>query len=61
MSKRLPVDSLGRVILRNTMDELLGVFQILECEKHGNVLHFTDQSGSDNCIVCIKGEVAETL
>lgn len=59
MSKRKPVDSLGRVILENALGEFLGMFQILQCEKHGNVLHFTDVSGSDNCAICVKSEIAE--
>lgn len=61
MSKRLPVDDLGRVVLKNVMGEYLGMFQNMHCEEHGDVLHFTDQSGDDNCVVCIKGEVAEQL
>lgn len=37
-----------------TDDEKIGTFQILQCDVHGNVLHFTDYSGSDNCIKCIE-------
>ena len=37
-----------------TDDESLGTFQYLECEEHGTSLCFTDKSGADNCIECIK-------
>jgi hypothetical protein len=37
-----------------TDDEKIGTFQIMQCEEHGNVWHFTDKSGADNCIDCIK-------
>ena len=59
MSKVLPVDRLGRVVLENYFGEHIGTFQSLQCEKHGDTLHFTDQTGSDHCLVCMKGKVAE--
>lgn len=37
-----------------TDDEKIGTFQRLECEIHGTEWCFTDKSGTDNCIECIK-------
>lgn len=59
MSKVLPVNRLGQVHIKNYFDEHIGIFQSLNCEKHGDTLHFTDQTGSDHCIICIKGKIAE--
>jgi len=42
-----------------TDDEKIGTFQTLFCEMHGNGWSFTDKSGTDNCIECIK-EMCET-
>ena len=61
MGKLMPVDSMGRVVLRNYFDEQIGTFQELHCDSHGDTLHFTDMTGSDHCIICIKGKVAEKL
>ena len=38
----------------NLGEEKLGVFQELECLEHGTEWHFTDSSGSDNCMGCIR-------
>lgn len=35
-------------------DEKIGTFQTLDCEDHGTTWFFTDKSGADNCIDCIK-------
>lgn len=35
-------------------DEKIGTFQTLECKAHGTAWSFTDKSGTDNCIECIK-------
>jgi hypothetical protein len=40
--------------LNYTDDEKIGTFWVLHCEKHGDTLSFTDKSGADNCIECIK-------
>lgn len=37
-----------------TDDERIGTFQKLECDVHGTAWSFTDKSGADNCIECIK-------
>lgn len=39
-------------------DEKIGTFQVLDCDEHGNSWSFTDKSGADNCIECIK-EICE--
>ena len=47
-------DFTDMVELWYTDDEKIGTFQTLFCEIHGNELSFTDKSGADNCIECIK-------
>lgn len=37
-----------------TDDEKIGTFQTLQCDVHGDGWSFTDKSGSDHCIECIK-------
>lgn len=34
--------------------KMVGTFQMLNCEVHGDELCFTDTSGADNCVECIK-------
>ena len=47
-------DFTNMVELWYTDDEKIGTFQLLECEKHGTGISFTDKSGADRCIECIK-------
>jgi hypothetical protein len=42
-----------------TDDEKIGTFQTLECEVHGGTWCFTDKSGADNCIECVKEMIDE--
>lgn len=44
-----------------TDDEKIGTFQNLECEIHGLGICFTDKSGADNCIECIKDKFAPAI
>ena len=47
-------DFTGMVELYNNLGEQIGTFQELECQEHGTEWHFTDSTGSDNCMSCIK-------
>ena len=47
--------------LMYTDDEKIGTFQVLHCDVHDDVLHFTDYSGSDNCITCIERDLLKAL
>lgn len=47
-------DFTDMVELWYTDDEKIGTFQTLFCEEHGNGWSFTDKSGADNCIECVK-------
>lgn len=55
MSKLVKRDDFTDMVeLWYTDDEKIGTFQTLFCEEHGNGWSFTDKSGADNCIECIK-------
>lgn len=47
-------DFTDMVELWYTDNEKIGTFQTLMCKGHGNGWHFTDKSGVDNCLDCIK-------
>ena len=62
MSKLVNDNYFGQTAhLMYTDDEKIGTFQILQCDVHGDVLHFTDYSGSDNCIRCIEQNILKAL
>ena len=62
MSKLVKDNYFGQTAhLMYTDDEKIGTFQILQCDVHGDVLHFTDYSGSDNCIRCIERNLSDEL
>lgn len=42
-------------------DEKIGTFQLLNCEEHGDTIHFTDMSGADNCVTCIEDKIQASL
>lgn len=55
MSKLIKIDDFTEMVeIWFTDTEKIGTFQTLECKTHGNEWHFTDKSGTDNCIECIK-------
>ncbi len=47
-------DFTDMVELWYTEDERIGTFQKLECDIHGTEWSFTDKSGADNCLECVK-------
>jgi len=62
MSRLVKDDDLERTVhLMYTDDENIGTFQILQCDVHGDVLHFTDYSGANNCIRCIERDMFDEL
>mgnify|MGYP000896230453 FL=1 len=62
MSKLVNDNYFGQTAhLMYTDDDKVGTFQILQGDVHGNVLHFTDYSGADNCIRCIERNLIEAL
>lgn len=54
MSKLIKKDSYPSIEVWYSNDERIGMFWILNCETHGDELNFTDKSGSDYCLECIK-------
>ena len=55
MSKLIVRDDFTEMVeLWFTDDEKIGTFSTMECEEHGTSWFFTDKSGADNCIECIK-------
>lgn len=55
MSKLIKREDFTDVVeLWYTDDKKIGTFQTLECGEHGTGWFFTDESGTDNCIECIK-------
>lgn len=62
MSKLVIDKNLNQVQLVYGEDELLGTFQLLDCDECGGTSHhFTDKSGSDNCLNCIESMIQRTI
>lgn len=38
----------------NSRDERFGTFWLLNCDEHGDTLHFTDIYGTDVCTECVE-------
>lgn len=55
MSKLIKRDDFTDMVeLWFTDDEKIGTFQTLDCMEHGTNWCFTDKSGADICIECVK-------
>lgn len=55
MSNLKKVDGFTNLVeLWYSDEEKIGTFQMLDCDTHGTALSFSDKSGADNCIDCIK-------